>query len=137
MQDHYLPKVICQPNKEVMERTTKEFDKQYSNINLGQFKNKYYKLALEDVFDVDDPRTWKSICLSCNKSRNLSCQISCCCWICVRCIVGPISIVHGAAVIGENCRVHPANGTHIIQVISCSYFSQSALRNGCPNRNPF
>ena len=25
-----------------------------------------------------------------------------------------ISIVHGAAVIGENCCVHPANGTHII-----------------------
>ena len=52
-----------------------------NNISLGQFKNrlsKYYKLALEDVFDVDDPRTWKSICLSCNKSRNLSCQISCC-----------------------------------------------------------
>jgi hypothetical protein len=23
------------------------------------------------------------------------------------------------------------------QVISCSYFSQSALRKGCPNRNPF
>jgi hypothetical protein len=30
------------------------------------------------LFDVDDPRTWKSICLSCNKSRNLSCHISCC-----------------------------------------------------------
>jgi hypothetical protein len=26
---------------------------------------------------------------------------------------------------------------HMCQVISCSYFSQSALRNGCPNRNPF
>ena len=24
-----------------------------------------------------------------------------------------ISIVNGAAVIGENCCVHPANGTHI------------------------
>jgi hypothetical protein len=23
------------------------------------------------------------------------------------------------------------------QVILCSYFSQSALRKGCPNRNPF
>jgi hypothetical protein len=28
MQDHYLPKVISQPNKEIMERTTKKFDKQ-------------------------------------------------------------------------------------------------------------
>ena len=24
-----------------------------------------------------------------------------------------------------------------IQVVSCSYFSQSALRKGCPNRNAF
>jgi hypothetical protein len=30
MQDHHLPKVIFQPNKEIMERSyyTKEFDKQ-------------------------------------------------------------------------------------------------------------
>jgi hypothetical protein len=28
VQDHYLPKVISQPNKEIMERTTKKFDKQ-------------------------------------------------------------------------------------------------------------
>ena len=51
-----------------------------NNISLGQFKNglcKYYKSALKDVFDVDNPKTWKSICLSCNKSRNLSCQMSC------------------------------------------------------------
>ena len=52
-----------------------------NNISLGQFKNglcKYYKSALKDVFDVDNPKTWKSICLSCNKSHNLSCQMSCC-----------------------------------------------------------
>ena len=52
-----------------------------NDISLGQFKSglfKSYKLAVEEVFDVDDPRTWKSICLSCNKSRNLSCPISCC-----------------------------------------------------------
>ena len=86
-----------------------------NNISLGQFKNglsKYYKLALEDVFDVDDPRTWKSICLSCNKSRNI-------CPVKYRVVIRfvllySISIVHGAAVIGENCCVHPANGTHII-----------------------
>ncbi len=39
---------------------------------------KYYKSALKDVYDVNDPRTWKSICLSCNMSRNLSCKITCC-----------------------------------------------------------
>ena len=51
------------------------------NISLTQFKSglfKYYQLAVKNVFDVDDPRTWKSICLSCNKCRNLSCEISCC-----------------------------------------------------------
>ena len=37
------------------------------NISLTQFKSglyKYYQLAVKNVFDVDDPRTWKSICLS-------------------------------------------------------------------------
>ena len=51
------------------------------NISLTQFKYglfNYYKLAVKNVYDVDDPRTWKSICLSCNKCRNMSCEISCC-----------------------------------------------------------
>ena len=51
------------------------------NISLTQFKSglyKYYQLAVKNVFDVEDPRTWKSICLSSNKCRNLSCEISCC-----------------------------------------------------------
>ena len=52
-----------------------------NNTSLSQLKNglfMYYKVALQTVYDVDDPRTWKSICLSCNKSRNLSCEVSCC-----------------------------------------------------------
>ena len=52
-----------------------------NNNTFGEYKNslfKYYKSAVKNIFDVDDPRTWKSICLLCNKSRNLSCQISCC-----------------------------------------------------------
>ena len=52
-----------------------------NKFSLGQFKNglfKHYKSALKVVFDVDNPKTWKFICLSCNKSRNLSCQMSCC-----------------------------------------------------------
>ena len=51
------------------------------NISLRQFKTelfKYYKLAARNVFDFDNPRTWKSICLNCNKSCNFSRQISCC-----------------------------------------------------------
>ena len=51
------------------------------NTSLAGFKYRiyqHYKLAPETVYDVDDPRTWKSICLSCNKlPRNLSCEISC------------------------------------------------------------
>ena len=29
---------------------------------------KYYQLAFKNVFEVDDPRTWKSVCLSCKVS---------------------------------------------------------------------
>ena len=52
-----------------------------NNVSLNGFKYgliEYYKLALRNVYDVNDPRTWKSICLSCNMSRNLSCKIVCC-----------------------------------------------------------
>jgi hypothetical protein len=38
-----------------------------NNTSLSQLKNglfMYYKLALQTFYDVDDPRTWKSICLS-------------------------------------------------------------------------
>ena len=51
-----------------------------NKVSLNGFKNgliEYYKLALRNVYDVNDPRTWKSICLSCNMSSNLSCQIMC------------------------------------------------------------
>ena len=52
-----------------------------NNVSLNKFKCgliKYYKVALGNVYDVNDPRTWKSVCLSCNTSRNLSCKITCC-----------------------------------------------------------
>ena len=41
--------------------------------------------------------------------------------------------------IRHNRTVHTFRNktSEVIQVISCSYFSQSALRKGCPNRNPF
>ena len=51
------------------------------NISLTQFKSglyKYYPRAVNNVFNVDDPRTWKSICLSCNMCPNLSYEIVCC-----------------------------------------------------------
>ena len=35
MQDHYLPKVISQPNKEIMERTTKKY---YQKLQTVPFR---------------------------------------------------------------------------------------------------
>ena len=69
MQDLHLPNIIPQPNRENLELLPKSLTN--NSISLGQLKNglfKYYKSALKDVFDVDNPRTWKSICLSCNGS---------------------------------------------------------------------
>ena len=38
----------------------------------------------------------------------------------------------------ENCGPKDSGMNYlVIQVISCSCFSQSTLRKGCPNRNPF
>ena len=47
----------------------------YENITLNQFKSllsSYYKDALFSCFDIEDPRTWKSVCLKCNMPCNLS-----------------------------------------------------------------
>ena len=52
-----------------------------NNVSLNGFKcglARYYRLALSNVYDVNDPRTWKSIRLSCNMSRTLLCKITCC-----------------------------------------------------------
>ena len=49
------------------------------NISLGRFKSdlyEYYKSAL-NIYDAENPRTWKSVCLSCNKCHNLFCSNSC------------------------------------------------------------
>ena len=53
----------------------------YEHVTLNQFKSllsSYYKDALISRFDIEDPRTWKSVCLKCNTPRNLSEPISCC-----------------------------------------------------------
>ena len=50
-------------------------------LTLNQFKNRlqeYYKNGLLTNYDVDDPRTWKTICFKCNSARNLACPIICC-----------------------------------------------------------
>ena len=49
------------------------------NIGIACFKSrlyKYYESALK-IYDVENPRTSKSICLSCNMSCNLFCSNSC------------------------------------------------------------
>ena len=50
------------------------------HVTLNQFKSmlsSYYKDALISRFDIEDPRTWKSVCLKCSTPRNLSELISC------------------------------------------------------------
>ena len=47
---------------------------------LDDFKHamvEYYKTALSN-YDCENPRTFKSVCLKCNKCRSLSQPVSCC-----------------------------------------------------------
>ena len=53
----------------------------YEHVTLNQFKSllsSYYKDALISHIDIEDPRTWKSVCLKCDMPRNLLEPISCC-----------------------------------------------------------
>ena len=50
-------------------------------ISLSLFKAhllSYYKQSLCKSYDPEDPRSFKSICTSCNKARNLIRNIDCC-----------------------------------------------------------
>ena len=51
------------------------------NLQISQFKSivyKYYVDALERNYDPENPRSWKTICPSCNVSRNVSVRLRCC-----------------------------------------------------------
>ena len=51
-----------------------------SHISLASFKGsllQYYNKAL-DLYDVDDNRTWRTICPRCNIARTLLCPPTCC-----------------------------------------------------------
>ena len=53
----------------------------FSTNNLSFFRKSllsYYFNALSLNYDPDDPRSWKTICLTCNKSRSLTSTVSCC-----------------------------------------------------------
>jgi hypothetical protein len=39
---------------------------------------KYYMISLRTTYDVDDPRSYKTICLKYNCVRSLAHTISCC-----------------------------------------------------------
>ena len=52
-----------------------------NSLSLKSFKVKlfeYYMNALLNLYDPDNPRTWKSVCLKCNMARPLNCSITCC-----------------------------------------------------------
>ena len=64
-------------------RTWNSLPKQLrSNMNsLSSFKSlpfKYYITALNSNYNVEDSRTWKTVCLKCNRARDLTEHISCC-----------------------------------------------------------
>lgn len=51
------------------------------NLTLAQLKNLllgYYRNAVTNCYDVDDARSWKSVCLKCNTSRSLIQPFLCC-----------------------------------------------------------
>ena len=79
VQDINFSEIVCHSFNKGVEHTSKKLTEK--NTNFSSFKNglyEYYKSALSN-YDAEYPRTWKSICLSCNMCRNLSCPILCCC----------------------------------------------------------
>lgn len=50
-------------------------------VSLDTFKSQlseYYKHALVNIYDPENPRTWKSVCTKCNAARGLDRRPSCC-----------------------------------------------------------
>ena len=51
------------------------------DLSLTFFKSKllqYYHDAVKNVYEINDPRTWKSVCLKCNAPRKLVEPLTCC-----------------------------------------------------------
>ena len=51
------------------------------DLSLTLFKSKllqYYHDAVKNVYDINDARTWKSVCLKCNAPRKLVQPLMCC-----------------------------------------------------------
>ena len=52
-----------------------------SSNSIYTFKRyllEYYFSALETNYNIDDPRSWKTICLKCNQTHDLTKPIACC-----------------------------------------------------------
>ena len=54
----------------------------FISSDLRSFRNallyNYYFPALSTVYNPEDPRTWKTICLTCNTTRTLTNAVMCC-----------------------------------------------------------
>ncbi len=53
----------------------------HRDIGLHAFKSGlklYYTNALSSVYNCDDPRSWKSVCVKCKRARALDGVLSCC-----------------------------------------------------------
>ena len=49
-----------------------------SLLRFRSLLKEHYLTATQTIFDSDDPRTWKSVCLKCNSARILGISTSCC-----------------------------------------------------------
>jgi hypothetical protein len=49
-----------------------------SLLHFRSLLKEHYLTASQTIFDSDDPRTWKSLCLKCNSARILRISTSCC-----------------------------------------------------------
>ena len=56
-------------------------DLRHRDIGLNTFKSKlktYYEHTLSKIYNCDNPRTWKSICVKCSRARSLDGVLRCC-----------------------------------------------------------
>ena len=61
------------------DNNSKPLPKQYATLVLKKrYLLDYYFNALEANYSIDDPRSWKTICLKCNQSHDLTKPIACC-----------------------------------------------------------
>ena len=90
------------------------------NLQISQFKSimyKYYVDTLEHNYDPEDPRSWKTICPSCNVSHNV-CPSSL--FLIVTCSSCSLS---GTTVIGLPLLWYPCLIKHVLFFVSVYIYS--------------